>query len=295
MPQITTSKSQEPAYYDKVVSTLFSKTLASLTDNLLPSLAAMHAVNIYCVNLWYPTPNLNAPYHGFGYILPGSVPAANNPEAALGVLFDTDREAVQLPLDPAHDQDPTDPAAKSAGAGGTKLTVLLGGHHWDGLPDSFIPDHDSAIAAAQSVVSRHLGIPPEVAANPGAASAKFCRECIPQHLVGHTERLAAARDDLESAFAGRLAVAGASYSSPGVLPGLRAARDVASQIAGRFRLPPGSGRGGEEQPWSVGDTGLAGLTEKMWSRWPRGQLPYVKGSPWRPLRTDGEGAGEKEE
>lgn len=239
------------------------------------------------MNLWYPTPNLNAPYNGFGYLLPQTVPAENNPEAALGVIFDSDREAAQLSLTPDSDSSHHQPQ-------GTKLTVMLGGHHWDGLPDEFLPDSASAISAAKSAVSRQLGIP--ASEKVGAASAKLCRNCIPQHRVGHAARMAAAREELQTSFGGRLAVAGASYSPPGVLPGLRAGRDVAAQIAGKFRLPPGAATGGQaEQPWSVGDTGLGGITERLWSRWPRGRLPYVGGTRWRTLKPDGEEAGEKKE
>ena len=201
------------------------------------------------------------------------------------MIFDSDREAAQMSLDPDSNSKhhPHPP--------GTKFTVMLGGHHWNGLPDEFLPDTASAIAAAQSVVSRHLGIPPSLV---GASSAKLCRACIPQHVVGHLDRLVTAHKDLQSSFGGRLAVAGASYSPPGVLPGLRAGRDVASQIAGRRRPPPGGSS--EEQPWSVGDTGLGGVMERLWGRFPKGQLPFVRGTGWTgpTLKPGGEGVKEGE-
>lgn len=269
--------------YDKVISTLYSKTLASLAPpGSLPSLASSTAVTIRLVNLWSPTPNLNAKTKGFGYLLPQTVPAERNPHAALGVIFDSDRAL-----------GPDEPSCAGDTVPGTKLTVMLGGHHWDDIPSGFLPDtatdDDAAIRAAKDTVRIQMGIDPSAWQ---VAGTKLCTDCIPQHLVGHAKRMAAADGELRAAFEGKLAVAGGSYTAPGVVGSVRAARDVAFQAAGRFRGPPGMGphvgrpgevtRPGGEVFWTVGDTGLArfvGGTARLWSGAPAAKLRRLRKLP----------------
>jgi oxygen-dependent protoporphyrinogen oxidase len=222
-------------------------------------------VSIQVVNLWYPTPGLHHPHGGFGYLIPQSVSQKQNPEGALGVLFDSDRELGDMVASnarPVRDSVP-----------GTKLTVMLGGHLWDDLPASFWPDADAAAEMAMSVVERHLGIP---RSDRVVASSKACRQCIPQHYKGHLHKLVAAHDELEAAFQGRLAVAGGSYTLPGVLPSLRAARDIAAQVAGRWR----DKKTGNEAQTSVGNSGLGRFrTGLILSSIPYEALPYRYGNP----------------
>ncbi len=248
------------------MSSFFSKTLHNLTDKAVPSLRNEEAVTIQLVNLFYAKPDLNAPHHGFGYLIPNSVPASENPEQALGVLFDSDRDIAV--------------AAPGAAASGTKFTVMLGGHHLGSLrpsdPSWPWPSPDSAVAAAKSLLSRHLGI---AASEPClAVSTKLCVDCIPQPRVGHSARMAAAHAELLAAFEGRLAVVGGSYSAPGVLPSLRAARDSALHVAGRgYRTV----RHGVVPLDHVGDMGLARFarpeTEGL-GRVPRDSVPHRYGN-----------------
>lgn len=252
--QIKSSRSAEPELYDKVVATVFAKTLASLTNSELPALADSHAVTIMAVNLWYPTPGLNTPYHGAGYLIPQSVNFEQNPECALGVLFDSDREFLQI------DDDEGEIA-------GTKLTVLIGGHYWDGIPADQLPSEAEAIEMAKSLVARHLSIP-QHENDRAVASAKLCRECIPQHYVGHWSRMAKAKWELQAAFGGKLAVAGPSYQMPGVFGSIRAGRDIAAQISGKYAEP-------NRYLFPVGDTGLDRFAnEKSWNFVRKGDLPW---------------------
>jgi oxygen-dependent protoporphyrinogen oxidase len=62
--------------YDLVVSTLRNPTLTPF-------------VTVQTVNLYFPNPNLVA-QKGFGYLIPQSVAFEENPERALGVIFDSD-------------------------------------------------------------------------------------------------------------------------------------------------------------------------------------------------------------
>lgn len=258
------------AKYDKVISSLYSGSLGKLTGDSLPTLKNQStAVTIQLVNLWYPGLNLNAGHPGFGYLIPQSVPAENNPHAALGVIFDSDREA-------AADV----PERKSAP--GTKLTVMLGGHYWDYLDADSWPDEKEATAMAMDTVHRQLGIPPT---QPVFTSTKVCRNCIPQHLVGHRERMAQAHTELYDAFRGTLAVVGSSYTAPGVLPSLKAGRDMALQVSGEgYKLEDGT----EYDMVHVGPTGLARFVNKneTYRLRHRSKMPYRFGNKDAP---DGQG------
>lgn len=257
--------------YDKVVSTIFAKTLAKITQGKLPSLASSTAVNIMVVNIWYPVPQANFPNNGFGYLIPQALPFDQNPECILGAIFDSDRES------PLPTESNPDPAYRGADTvPGTKLTVLMGGHYWDGWPPSTIADTERAKESALAAVARHLKLPPELTQQ-AHASAKLRRECIPQHLVGHATRMRSANAELEWAFKGRLAVAGQSYQNPGVMSVLRAGRDLAVHIAGRE-----SQLGSD---WSVGDTGLGRFEllpnksrRSLYTSVPRQVLPLRFGS-----------------
>ncbi|KAK4172492.1 putative protoporphyrinogen oxidase [Triangularia setosa] len=245
---VKTSKQPTPVTYEKVVSTLYAKSLAAICPpGQLPSLERSTATTIRVVNLWYPQPGLNHPNEGFGYLIPQSVSYADNPELVLGVLFDSDREWVPDPRisgryinrgkDTIH---------------GTKLTVMMGGHYWDHLPAELIPDGAAAIELAKKAVARHMGWP-ESYNEHVVARTKLCQDCIPQHLVGHRERMKAAHEELQDAFQGRLSVAGGSYQSPGVLPSIRAGLDVAKQIHGAWKRNKDNM---ENTHLTVGDTGL---------------------------------------
>lgn len=259
---IITTSNTHTHKYDKVVSSLYSGALARLTGDSLPALKESTAVTIQIVNLWYPNPNLTSANPGFGYLIPQSVPAENNPHAALGIIFDSDREAAA-----------GSPESKSTP--GTKLTVMLGGHYWDYLEPGLWPNADQAAEMAIDTVQRQLGIPET---EPVFTSTKVCRECIPQHLVGHRARMAQAHSELYNAFRGSLAVVGGSYTPPGVLGSLKAARDMALKVAGKGYLMDDSGT--EYDMAHVGETGLGrfyGKNEKF--RFvPKTALPYRYGN-----------------
>lgn len=246
--QLTTKQRQQPVAYDKVISTLLAKDLVAITGDALPALASETAVTIMVINLWYPTPHLNFPHNGFGYLIPQAISITENPSFILGVIFDSDRES---PLPTPSNPSPPNRGADSAP--GTKLTVLMGGHYWTDLPPSALPDEATAIEQAKSTVARHLRLAPDVAAS-AHGWAKLCRDCLPQQLVHHRARMRDAHFQLRSAFAGRLAVAGGSYQPPGVLGALRAGRDVGLQVADAAR--PAGEAAEQTSAASVGDTGL---------------------------------------
>ncbi|KAI3322267.1 Protoporphyrinogen oxidase [Xylariaceae sp. AK1471] len=212
-PKVSHS-SKRPAKYDHVICTLNAKKLARISkpEHSLPSLKETHAVTIMVVNLWYPNPNLLAE-GGFGYLIPSSTP--DNHECALGVLFDSD-------LRTGDDEMP-----------GTKLTVMLGGHYWDDW--EHLPTEEMGIAMAKGLVQRHLGISETEKV---VARAHLCRDCLPQHFVGHRDLMKEAHYELMSAFQGHLTVAGPSYTTIGVIPAMRAGYDAGMRVAR-----------GHGQPW----------------------------------------------
>ena len=103
------------------------------TATKLETLGRTPAVTVCVVNLYFRTPNLLRKVHipgglptglplglsGFGYLIPRTIPFTQNPERALGVIFDSDIS-------------PTLHTTVPADVLGTRLTVMLGGHWWDG-------------------------------------------------------------------------------------------------------------------------------------------------------------------
>ena len=152
------------------------------------------------VNLYYEESQV-LPVRGFGYLLPRSISLDQNPERALGVVFDSDASIGQDEIS------------------GTKVTVMLGGHWWDGF--STYPGEDEGASMAKAVLKRHLN----VTAEPRTLRVSLQRDCIPQYAVGHEDRMADASRVLET-WKGRLRVAGNSYTGVGLNDCVRAARDV---------------------------------------------------------------------
>jgi oxygen-dependent protoporphyrinogen oxidase len=169
------------------------------------------AVNVMVVNLFYHNSNL-IPLRGFGYLIPRSVPFEQNPERALGVIFGSEVGVGQ--------DDVT----------GTKLTVMLGGHWWDGWTEEDFPDEKSAIMMAKRLLFRHLG----VSVPPTVAKARLQRNSIPQYTVGHPSRMIGLHETLKEDFGGRLKVAGASYTGVGINDCIRSARLVADKVAQEY-------------------------------------------------------------
>ncbi|KAL5043320.1 hypothetical protein BDW71DRAFT_120824 [Aspergillus fruticulosus] len=151
-----------------------------------------YATTTMVVNLYYPNPNL-VPVRGFGYLIPRTIPFAQNPERALGVIFASESSVGQ-------DTAP-----------GTKLTVMMGGHYWDEWKESDYPDHDTAVLMAQSLLKRHLGITD----SPTVARTRLQRDAIPQPTVGHLERMQDISTSIKSELDNRVTLAGAWYSMHG--------------------------------------------------------------------------------
>ncbi|MCJ1466296.1 oxygen-dependent protoporphyrinogen oxidase [Pseudocyphellaria aurata] len=184
--------------FSHVISTISGVNLDKIAD--LPPLRHTPAVTVMVVNLFFARHDL-LPVHGFGYLVPRSVPFSENAEHALGVVFDSEA---------THGQD-TVP--------GTKVTVMLGGHWWDDWPT--YPDEEEGAKMAKAILKRHLGIVME----PTVIRVGLQKDCIPQYTVGHFERMVQTSSLLKR-FEGRLRVAGSSYKGVGLNDCVRAASDV---------------------------------------------------------------------
>ncbi|KAF2478292.1 Protoporphyrinogen oxidase [Lindgomyces ingoldianus] len=199
--------------YDLVISTL-------------PTPDVTDYVTVMTVNLYFPTPNLT-PVQGFGYLIPQSVPFEQNPERALGVIFDSDAITGQ-------DTAP-----------GTKLTVMLGGHWWSGW-QSF-PSSSEGVEMAKSVIRRHLKITEE----PIAVNATLSENCIPQYTVGYEERLKGFAIGAQNEFGGRLRVVSNQFNGIGVNDCITGAWDMARNLRGEGWKSKSCGldRVLDERPW----------------------------------------------
>ena len=251
--QISIKGEEEPTEHTHVISALSPAHLniaigeTAPGDKLIPDVPY---VTVMTVNLYYKQPDMHPP--GFGYLIPQATPFENNPERALGVVFDTAYSPSSKDVDPAswHTSDmdalrqqredgrminvndfawynfPDKPVLQdNVDQRGTKVTVMLGGHWWNDWP--VFPDEQEGLALAQSVLERQLGIKQE----PEAWQVNLQKDCIPQYTVGHEQRLKTAHNNIWRRYKGRLRVAGNWMAGVGVNDCLRSAWDVARSLS----------------------------------------------------------------
>ncbi|KAI5364232.1 putative amine oxidase, protoporphyrinogen oxidase, FAD/NAD(P)-binding domain superfamily [Septoria linicola] len=246
--ELITAQSSAPRKHSHVISALSPDHLNQAAGTKL--IEHVPTVNVMTVNLYFRTPDLHEP--GFGYLIPQATPFDQNPERALGVVFDTAYSPSPADVNPENWNHLSVDQLKSARdsgqiinvndfswynmpeppnmqddvtARGTKVTVMLGGHWWDGWPA--FPDEQEGIALARSVLERHLGIKEE----PEACQVNFQKDCIPQYTVGHEQRLKDAHNGIWRQYKGRLRVAGNWMSGVGVNDCLRSAYEVAKNFS----------------------------------------------------------------
>ncbi|KAF2173725.1 hypothetical protein M409DRAFT_15999 [Zasmidium cellare ATCC 36951] len=238
--------------HSHAVSALSPKQLNKATrqpqrSQLIPEIPS---VTVMVVNLYFRSPGLHEP--GFGYLIPRATPFENNPERALGVIFDNSYSPGPDDVKELYSQDLNIDELKKLRASdnqiningfswynmpdkphtqdrlsqpqGTKFTVMLGGHWWDDWPA--YPDEKEGLAMARSLLQRHLGITEE----PEAWQVTLGKDCIPQYTVGHEQRLKQAHNSIWGEYKGRLRVAGNWMSGVGVNDCLRSARDIAKNF-----------------------------------------------------------------
>lgn len=202
------------------------------------TLARLHlhrgAATVMVVNLYYQNPNL-LPVDGFGYLIPRSVPYEQNPECGLGVIFASASSIGESPVSPY-------PTISQDSAPGTKITIMFGGHYWDGWKKEDYPDHETAVRMARAMLERHIGITDA----PAVVRSRLQENAIPQYRPGHLKRMyqlsLAAKED----YYGRLVLAGNSFNGVGVGDCVRQGILAATFGIGRHELHAGDG---DWAPW----------------------------------------------
>lgn len=199
-----------------------------LAISTLPNASLTPHVTVQIVTFYFDTYGL-LPVEGFGYLIPQSVPFEQNPERALGVIFDSC--AVQGQDD----------------AFGTKVTVMLGGHWWDGWTS--YPTKEEGFQAARDVLARHL----KITEKPVAQFANLAKNCIPQYTVGYSERLAEFAKHMSSTYQGRLRVVGSQFNGVGVNDCIKGAWSLARGLRGTGWKSQSCGleRALDEREWQV--------------------------------------------
>ncbi|GJN89373.1 hypothetical protein Rhopal_002353-T1 [Rhodotorula paludigena] len=192
--------------------------LVTTLPQLLPSALSppsLPAPTVSVINLSFPAPPPGAAPllpHGFGYLIPRTVPPSHNPHHALGVIFDTD---VQPDVDDA------------SSAGLVKVSLLLGGSYWLDKHPPPSPSHDSLVAAALETLRMHF--PSTDFPEPVHAFSSTHRDCIPQVPPGMLPDFRAFGTRLEQA--GSVAVVGGGLSAVGVNGCVKAAWEVGTSFA----------------------------------------------------------------
>jgi len=229
--QISSQSSTQPssssdattiAQHSHVVSALSPAHLANLVPNasLAYNLKSIPAVTVMTVNLYYRTPFLHPP--GFGYLIPLATPLEQNPERALGVVFDTSYSSD--PGSETNTEDMCGPHQDSVSSRGTKMTVMLGGHYWSGWPG--FPTEEEGLEMAKLLLRRHLGITED----PAASAVNLQKDCIPQYTVGHEKRIRSIHQKLLDDYSGKLRIASNWARGVGVNDCLRSAWDIAQEL-----------------------------------------------------------------
>ncbi|KAK0551259.1 hypothetical protein OC845_002269 [Tilletia horrida] len=227
----------------RVISTIPASSLATILDGSNAAAAdEIHSllrsnplVTVAVINVVIPRSAANAaglrdkvlPVEGFGFLIPRSTP--NNEDRILGVVFDSDtfpdQDNKAAASEHAHFGDADSPSTrrfKSEKAETTKLTVMLGGHYFDkdharsGKAGALVvPDPTELRNRALRSLERHLGIPAAALHHPDTqVIVRVQRDCIPQYVVGHVQRMKRLEALLASSpwAAGRLILTGASYT-----------------------------------------------------------------------------------
>ncbi|KAJ5168899.1 uncharacterized protein N7482_004493 [Penicillium canariense] len=209
-----------------------------VTDTLASLQLHSSASTVMVVNLYYQNPNL-LPVEGFGYLIPRSIPFEQNPECGLGVIFASTSSVGQAAMAPYE-------TVSQDSAPGTKITIMFGGHYWDGWKKEDYPDHKTAVRMAQTMLERHIGITD----TPAVARSRLQENAIPQYRPDHLTNMYKLSLAAKEEYHGRLVLAGNSYNGVGVGDCVRQGILAATYGVGRHELQAGPG---DWCPWKDWD------------------------------------------
>ncbi|MBW0476658.1 hypothetical protein O181_016373 [Austropuccinia psidii MF-1] len=198
--------------FDHLVSALppqvLHSTLPLSVQQQLEMLTVNPMVTVGVVNLAYHSRQRLIPIPpAFGYLIPASIGRDLNPHGVLGVVFDSD-------MMPGLDQENGDQI--------TKLTVMLGGHHYS-RANYPLPSAESLVQQAAEIVKSQF----KISERPIYAKAHIQKDCIPQYLVGHHQRMTQLHVLLQSQ---RISVVGSGYGGVGVNDVVRSSREAAEKL-----------------------------------------------------------------
>ncbi|EMR09419.1 protoporphyrinogen oxidase [Pneumocystis murina B123] len=178
-------------HFDHLISALPIQVLTKLLDPFKKLTRSFSSTTILVVNLFFDNPNL-LPFQAFGYLIPRSVSKEENPEQALGVIFDSN----SFPeLDTYK---------------GTKMTVMIGGSFWK--HKAIFPKESEFIKLARNVILRHLRIKD----TPVIVNYKLQKNSIPQYNLGHHQDLKNIHNYVYNTYKGNLSLVGNFYGGIGV-------------------------------------------------------------------------------
>lgn len=183
----------------------------SATDHFPVELFSSTSVDVSLACLWYNKEGIHRPLNGFGVLLP-EMSETENPECALGIIFDSD----VFPADARYREF----------AGGTLLTVMMGGRYWKNSSQVFSEEQTKGMAI--SAVKRILNVQDD----PDFIKVKIARQCIPQYTVGHDARMRDLHNHLLSdKWQSRLSLTGSGYTGVSLPDCVLASRLLALRIA----------------------------------------------------------------
>ncbi|KAF8952815.1 hypothetical protein BGZ46_003365 [Entomortierella lignicola] len=226
-------KDQEPLQTNIVISAIPPRQLYNLLPKPHSEMIYNPSVTVAVVNLVYPAEQARLASPGFGYLIPRSENSAINHQGLLGVVFDSCSIPSQ-DLGPSRDKK-------------LKLTAMIGGHMFKDIvaDQASLRDSDTSSANIKSndkslkpffektaidAVKKHLGID----AAPEIIKVHIRRECIPQYLVGHIQRMQVLDETLREEYEGMLAVTGAGYLGVSVNDCIKNAREVSEAIVSKL-------------------------------------------------------------
>ncbi|KAF9407398.1 hypothetical protein BGZ94_002709 [Podila epigama] len=227
--QLSIAGKSDPLSANTVIAAIPPLSLNRVLPKHYPELSHNPSVNVAVVNMVYSGDEAMAQFKapGFGYLIPRSENSAQNHQGLLGVVFDS----CSVP-----DQDTGPSHGKTL-----KLTAMMGGYMFDQVVAHHSPTGRSDgvskqdleaffCKAATDAVRKHL----KIEAEPVLVRAHINKECIPQYLVGHLERLQSLDQQLRADYDGLLAVTGAGYMGVGVNDCIKHAREVAEAVVSKL-------------------------------------------------------------
>lgn len=234
-------KGKDPLLANIIVSAIPPRKLYNLLPKRYNELIYNPSVNV--VNLVYTSENAHLPSPGFGYLIPRSEHSATKHQGLLGVVFDSC--AI-----PSQDQG-------STRGNVLKLTAMIGGHMFDQVVTNNKESSLEAFFESSAIerVKKHLNIE----TTPEIARVHIHRECIPQYMVGHLQRMQSLDQMIREEYEGMLAVTGAGYLGVSVNDCIKNAREVSEAMISRLVVNETDGEGD-----LVGDQEAVTGLERSW-------------------------------